>query len=144
MSKRAASAAPTRATKRRAAAKAQVELREAESRFVLGSARLEYALHAGVLEITHTYTPPRLRGRGLAAQLCVSAFAWARARGLAVRSTCSYVRDTFLPRNPQLAEVAETQAPASAAAAPLSAATPPNAAQAQTREAEGMKYISTE
>jgi len=47
--------------------------------------------------ITHTYSPPAARGRGLAAQLTGGAMSVARRRGWCVRPTCPYVRDTYLP-----------------------------------------------
>lgn len=47
--------------------------------------------------ITHTYSPPAARGRGLAAQLTGEAMSVARRRGWCVRPTCPYVRDTYLP-----------------------------------------------
>jgi hypothetical protein len=54
-----------------------------------------------VVVITHTYTPPSLRGRGLAKALCDAAFAWAAGGGgappRAVRPDCSYVSDSFAP-----------------------------------------------
>ena len=52
----------------------------------------------GVVDITHTYTPPAARGRGLAASLVDAVVAWARTTGApGVRPSCSYVRDTWLP-----------------------------------------------
>ena len=56
-----------------------------------------------VLDIVHTYTPARLRGRGVAGELCRAAFREAHARNMPVRPSCSYVSDTFLPRNPRCA-----------------------------------------
>jgi predicted GNAT family acetyltransferase len=49
------------------------------------------------VDITHTFTPPAARGRGLAARLAAAAFAWAAARGAAVRPSCSYISDTYAP-----------------------------------------------
>jgi len=66
-------------------------------------AKLEYETHtpagaAPVLEITHTLVPPAFRGKGVAALLCDAAFAYARAAGMTVRPTCTYVSDTYLKK----------------------------------------------
>lgn len=65
-------------------------------------AYIEYDLRGAgkVMDLVHTYVPPSKRGLGLAAHLCVAAFSHAEAQSLSVIPTCSYVSDTFLPRNP--------------------------------------------
>ncbi|RAL44709.1 unnamed protein product [Cuscuta campestris] len=65
-------------------------------------AYLEYELkHGGrTMDILHTYVPPSKRGLGIAALLSESAFSHAKAHSLAVIPSCSYISDTFLPRNP--------------------------------------------
>lgn len=50
-----------------------------------------YRTHAGVMSIDHTYVPPALEGRGIAAALVTAALAHAREQGLRVRPVCSYV-----------------------------------------------------
>lgn len=72
----------------------------AATTFTCGPSHLDYTLHPATseLEIWHTYVPPRLRGRGLAAALCDAAYAHASRCGLQVRPTCSYVRDVYEPR----------------------------------------------
>jgi uncharacterized protein len=62
---------------------------------------LTYRLAEGVLDVQHTYTPPALRGRELAARLTAAAFAYAREQGFRVRPTCSYAR-VYLDRHPEL------------------------------------------
>ena len=57
------------------------------------SARLEYQQGPDWIDFTHTYTPPALRGQGLAAQLVAAGVAYARERGLQIRASCSYVAD---------------------------------------------------
>ncbi|PKA46369.1 Acetyltransferase [Apostasia shenzhenica] len=37
---------------------------------------------------------------GIASHLCVAAFSHAQRHSMLVRPTCSYVAETFLPRNP--------------------------------------------
>ncbi|XP_042035517.1 acetyltransferase At1g77540-like [Salvia splendens] len=64
-------------------------------------AYVEYEVRGSkVIDITHTYVPPSKRGLGLAADLCAAAFTHAQNHSLSVIPTCSYVSDTFLPRNP--------------------------------------------
>ncbi|KAH9603343.1 hypothetical protein KSS87_004776 [Heliosperma pusillum] len=53
-----------------------------------------------VMDLIHTYVPPSKRGLGLASLLCVAAFNHARTHLLLVSPSCSYVSETFLPRNP--------------------------------------------
>ncbi|KAG9444041.1 hypothetical protein H6P81_015381 [Aristolochia fimbriata] len=53
-----------------------------------------------VMDMLHTYVPASKRGQGLASHLCVAAFNHAKEHSLAVIPTCSYISDTFLPRNP--------------------------------------------
>jgi len=48
----------------------------------------------------HTGVPRALEGRGLAAQLVAHGLAWARAQGLKVVPSCSYV-DAFMRRHPE-------------------------------------------
>jgi predicted GNAT family acetyltransferase len=66
-------------------------------RFVLrvdgAEAELVYERRGDVLDITHTYTPPALRGREIAARLTEAAFAFARENGLRVVPTCSYAAE---------------------------------------------------
>ena len=63
-----------------------------------------------VCEITETFVPPALRGKGLADSLTRSAFKellWNSCNiryASKIRPTCSYTRDTFLTRNPEYKE----------------------------------------
>ena len=68
-------------------------------------AELVYELRDRVLDVQHTYTPPALRGRDLAARLTDAAFAHARAHGLKILPTCSYTQ-TYLARHPELRALA--------------------------------------
>ncbi|KAJ1271034.1 hypothetical protein BS78_06G097900, partial [Paspalum vaginatum] len=82
--------------------------REVKGRFETpdGEAFLQYHLISGrVMDMVHTYVPRSKRGQGLAALLCDAAFAHARSRGMRVVPTCSYISDTYLPRNPALKEL---------------------------------------
>jgi predicted GNAT family acetyltransferase len=45
----------------------------------------------GVVDFVSTYTPPPLRGRGIARAVVDAGLAWARAQGKEVRGSCWYV-----------------------------------------------------
>ncbi|XP_008219629.1 PREDICTED: acetyltransferase At1g77540 [Prunus mume] len=65
-------------------------------------AYIEYVLRENgkVMDLVHTFVPSSKRGLGLASHLCVAAFNHAKSNSISVIPTCSYVSDTFLPRNP--------------------------------------------
>ena len=70
-----------------------------------GEAFLEYRVPSpAVMDMVHTYVPRSKRGQGLAARFCDAAFAHARARGMRVLPTCSYitVRDPLFSSAPLL------------------------------------------
>lgn len=69
--------------------------------------QVAYRLNDGVLDIHHTGVPRALEGRGLAAQLVMTALQYARAHGLKVRPTCSYVA-VYLRRHPEWAAVQQS------------------------------------
>jgi uncharacterized protein len=64
-------------------------------------AELVYERRGDVLDIRHTYTPPPLRGREIAARLTEAAFAYARNEGLRVVPTCSYTA-AWAARHPEV------------------------------------------
>ncbi len=80
----------------------------AESRFELqmdGAVALaEYRLEDGVMTFTHTETPPALQGRGIASKLIHGALLAARAQGVKVRATCSFVV-AYLKRHREFADL---------------------------------------
>ncbi|XP_068664254.1 acetyltransferase At1g77540 [Aristolochia californica] len=63
---------------------------------------LQYELkkEGKVMDMLHTYVPASKRGQGLASHLCIAAFNHAKEQSMAVIPTCSYISDTFLPKNP--------------------------------------------
>ena len=63
-------------------------------------AELVYERRGDVLDVRHTYTPPALRGRDIAARLTDAAFAYAREERLRVVPTCSYTQ-TYVARHPE-------------------------------------------
>lgn len=95
-----AAAAPKKSADATTPKPATVTHDSATTTFTCGPSHLDYTLHPATseLEIWHTYVPPRLRGRGLAAALCDAAYAHASRCGLRIRPTCSYVRDVYEPR----------------------------------------------
>lgn len=65
---------------------------------------VEYSLSANVIELYHTYTPPQLRGRGLAEKVVRAALEYAKENKLKVIPSCSYVA-VFLQRHPEYSEL---------------------------------------
>ena len=61
---------------------------------------LMYRLTGKALDLYHTYVPEVFRGRGVAERLCKAAFEHAKANGLAVIPSCSYISDAYLKRHP--------------------------------------------
>lgn len=65
---------------------------------------VEYSLAENVIELYHTYTPPQLRGRGLAEKVVRAALEYAKENKLKVIPSCSYVA-VFLQRHPEYSEL---------------------------------------
>jgi uncharacterized protein len=61
----------------------------------------DYRIHGQVMDMPHTYVPKALEGRGIAALLVAAAVAYAQAKGLKVRPSCSYVT-VYMQRHPEL------------------------------------------
>jgi len=59
----------------------------------------DYRLSGTVMTMTHTFVPPPLEGRGIAAALVAEALDYARREGLQVRPVCSYVA-RYMRRHP--------------------------------------------
>jgi hypothetical protein len=64
-----------------------------------------YRLAPGKVIITHTETPPALRGRGIASQLVQGALEQIRANGLKVVAGCGFVVD-YLQKHPEYSDIA--------------------------------------
>lgn len=56
---------------------------------------VQYTIHPGALEFTHTFVPATLRGRGIAKQLYDAAAAYLKEHGLKAIPTCSYAAKYF-------------------------------------------------
>jgi len=62
---------------------------------------LMYRQSGNELDLYHTYVPEIFRGRGMAERLCQAAFEYAKAAGLTVIPSCSYIADAYLKRHPE-------------------------------------------
>jgi predicted GNAT family acetyltransferase len=87
----------------------EVRVEHEPGRFVVrldgAEATLVYERRGDLLDLQHTFTPPALRGRSLAAGLTDAAFAHARANNLRILPTCSYTR-RYLAEHPELRALA--------------------------------------
>ena len=63
-----------------------------------------YSIRDGVMTMPHTEVPAALEGRGIAGQLVAAALAHARAQGLKVNPTCSYVA-AYMRRHPEVQDL---------------------------------------
>jgi uncharacterized protein len=63
-----------------------------------------YRLTPASVIITHTETPPALRGRGIASELVRGALELIRADGRKVVAGCGFVAD-YLRKNPEFADL---------------------------------------
>lgn len=57
---------------------------------------------ASIMDIQHVYVPKEHRGHGVAEGLVKKALTVAKLNAWRVVPTCSYVRDTFFARHPEL------------------------------------------
>ncbi len=64
------------------------------------SSYVSYSLNDKVMELYTTYTPPQLRGKGLAEKVVRAALNYAKENNLKVIPSCSYVR-IFIERHPE-------------------------------------------
>jgi uncharacterized protein len=64
------------------------------------TALLSYSRATGVISLDHTYVPPPIEGRGVAAKLTRAALDFARAEKLRVVPACSYVA-AYLRKHPE-------------------------------------------
>jgi predicted GNAT family acetyltransferase len=82
----------------------------AQSRFELdvegGVAFANYRLTPSAVIITHTETPPALRGRGIASELVAGALELIRADGHKVIAGCSFVVD-YLRKHREYGDMVE-------------------------------------
>ena len=62
-------------------------------------ATLMYRRSGQEIDLYHTYVPEVFRGRGVAERLCKAAFEYAKAGGLTVIPSCSYISGAYLKRH---------------------------------------------
>jgi hypothetical protein len=67
---------------------------------------VEYERDGDVLDVRHTWTPPVLRGRDLAARVTEAVVAYVRVERLRIRPSCSYTQ-AYLARHPELRDLVE-------------------------------------
>lgn len=63
---------------------------------------LLYRINGNKMDIYDTFTPHELRGRGIAEQLAIAAFNYAKENRLTVIPSCPYISETFLKRHQEL------------------------------------------
>jgi uncharacterized protein len=63
-----------------------------------------YRIDGNVITISHTETPPHLRGRGIASRLMQGVIDIVRARGLKVVPRCAFASDYFA-KHPELSDL---------------------------------------
>ena len=84
------------------------EHRPAESRFlqIHGDleAELTYRRSDDVIDFVYTGVPSQLGGQGIAGRIVKVGLAFARAEGLRVRPSCSYVRH-YITKHPEYADL---------------------------------------
>jgi predicted GNAT family acetyltransferase len=86
------------------------------------------------LEITHTYTPPAARGKGLAQALTLAALRWAVRCGVhQVLPSCTYVASTFLQRYSRGGEATDPLAEGASSDAAAASPAPPEVAVEELR-----------
>ncbi|HLM53388.1 MAG TPA: GNAT family N-acetyltransferase [Pseudoxanthomonas sp.] len=67
---------------------------------------LAYRSEPGILELTHTYVPDEIAGRGIAGALVEAALEHARRERLKVVPCCSYAA-AYIARHPQHADLVD-------------------------------------
>jgi len=82
----------------------EIRNNQAESRFEMdadgGLAVAYYRRGPGVITLTHTETPYRLQGQGIASRLVRGVLEAARTEGLKVAPRCSFV-SAYMARHPE-------------------------------------------
>jgi len=74
---------------------------------------LMYRTAGNDIDLYHTYVPEVFRGRGIAEKLCKAAFEHAKASGLTVIPSCSYISDAYLKRHKEYEPLVKRGGPSS-------------------------------
>lgn len=64
------------------------------------TAQVKYVLYHDYLDIVHTFVPPEIGGKGIAASLVETAYTYALENGMRPQATCSYAV-MWLKRHPE-------------------------------------------
>jgi predicted GNAT family acetyltransferase len=82
----------------------------AHHRFEAGTkenpAKLNYRVKDTHVDLIHTEVPPEYQGQGLAGKLASAALDWARAQGLKVIPSCSYIQ-SYIGKHPEYADLVQ-------------------------------------
>ena len=70
-------------------------------------AELLYRINGNKMDIYHVFTLPELRGRGIAEQLAIAAFNYAKQKKIRVIPSCPYISETFLRKHKEFNNVVE-------------------------------------
>ena len=86
--------------------KVQIVHDESRQRFVAAlpdgsEAELQYRQDGKTLDFFHTYVPEAFRTEGIAEQVVLAGFEYAKREGLRVIPSCPYVSRGFLRRHPE-------------------------------------------
>ena len=69
------------------------------------ASRKPFRHRSKIMDIDHVHVPTELRGCRLAELLAKEAFSLSKIKGWMIRPNCSYIRETFLIRNPEYDDI---------------------------------------
>ena len=86
-----------------------MEVKHEDNRFYVktahGDAELLYKITDGnKMSIYHTYVPEKERGKGIAGEIAVAAFEFAKKNKLKVKPDCQYIKH-FIEKHPEMKEL---------------------------------------
>jgi len=71
-------------------------------------AELLYRKDGNKMDVHHVFTPPELRGQGIAEQLALAAFEYAKQQNMRIIPSCLYISETFLNKHKEFNSIVET------------------------------------
>lgn len=90
-----------------------MDIRQTDGKFFVviegKEALLNYRLNGKKMDIYHVFVPEELRGRGIAEQLALAAFGYARKNHLSVIPSCPYIKDKFLKEHKVFLDLVEEE-----------------------------------
>lgn len=82
--------------------KSEVKHDKTNNRFYLlaegYTVQMDYSLEEDIINFFHTYTPPAIRGRGLASEVAKQGLEYAKENNLKVIASCSFIQ-SFITQN---------------------------------------------